>query len=92
MTANDLRRRARRGSEHVSRISRFGAQAKVSVLIHIGAECKRHKIKCEQVTGEIKCAKCLRSGAECVPHNMNQRLLDEDTAYVVLFLAAWLLF
>ncbi|KAF2856931.1 hypothetical protein T440DRAFT_13848 [Plenodomus tracheiphilus IPT5] len=45
------------------------------------AECKRHKIKCEPVDNEIKCAKCLRSGTECVPYNMNQRLLDEDTAW-----------
>jgi hypothetical protein len=45
-----------------------------------GAECKRHKIKCDPVDGESKCAKCLRSGTECVPYNMNQRLLDEDAA------------
>jgi hypothetical protein len=46
----------------------------------IGAECKRHKIKCEPVDNEAKCAKCLRSGTECVPYNLNQRLLDEDAA------------
>jgi hypothetical protein len=46
----------------------------------IGAECKRHKIKCEPVDNETKCAKCLRSGTECVPYNMNQRLMDEDAA------------
>lgn len=45
-----------------------------------GAECKRHKIKCDPVDGESKCAKCLRSGTECVPYNMNQRLLDEDAS------------
>ncbi|KAF1834146.1 fungal-specific transcription factor-like protein [Decorospora gaudefroyi] len=45
------------------------------------AECKRHKIKCEPVDNEAKCAKCLRSGAECVPYNLNQRLLDEDAAW-----------
>jgi hypothetical protein len=45
-----------------------------------GAECKRHKIKCDPVEGEAKCAKCLRSGTECVPYNMNQRLLDEDAS------------
>ncbi|KAH6620267.1 fungal-specific transcription factor-like protein [Boeremia exigua] len=45
------------------------------------AECKRHKIKCDPVDGEAKCAKCLRSGTECVPYNMNQRLLDEDAAW-----------
>ncbi|CAO2657303.1 Nn.00g034290.m01.CDS01 [Neocucurbitaria sp. VM-36] len=45
------------------------------------AECKRHKIKCEPVDNEAKCAKCLRSGAECVPYNMNQRLLDEDASW-----------
>ena len=46
----------------------------------VGAECKRHKIKCEPVDNEAKCAKCLRSGTECVPYNLNQRLLDEDAA------------
>ena len=46
----------------------------------IGAECKRHKIKCEPVDNEAKCAKCLRSGTECVPYNINQRILDEDAA------------
>ncbi|EUC38743.1 hypothetical protein COCVIDRAFT_87173 [Bipolaris victoriae FI3] len=45
------------------------------------AECKRHKIKCEPVDNETKCAKCLRSGTECVPYNMNQRILDEDVAW-----------
>lgn len=48
--------------------------------VALGAECKRHKIKCEPVDNETKCAKCLRSGAECVPYNLNQRLLDEDAA------------
>ncbi|KAH7402690.1 fungal-specific transcription factor-like protein [Pyrenochaeta sp. MPI-SDFR-AT-0127] len=45
------------------------------------AECKRHKIKCEPVDNEPKCAKCLRSGTECVPYNLNQRLLDEDASW-----------
>lgn len=45
-----------------------------------GAECKRHKIKCEPVDNEAKCAKCLRSGTDCVPYNLNQRLLDEDAS------------
>ncbi|CAA9965439.1 fungal specific transcription factor [Pyrenophora teres f. maculata] len=45
------------------------------------AECKRHKIKCEPVDNENKCAKCLRSGTECVPYNLNQRLLDEDATW-----------
>ncbi|RAR07597.1 fungal-specific transcription factor-like protein [Stemphylium lycopersici] len=43
--------------------------------------CKRHKIKCEPVDNENKCAKCLRSGTECVPYNINQRILDEDAAW-----------
>ncbi|KAH6011675.1 hypothetical protein HBI83_157060 [Parastagonospora nodorum] len=45
------------------------------------AECKRHKIKCESVPNKAKCAKCLRSGAECVPYNLNQRFLDEDASW-----------
>lgn len=45
------------------------------------AECKRHKIKCEPVDNEAKCAKCLRSGTDCVPYNLNQRLLDEDASW-----------
>ncbi|OAL05773.1 hypothetical protein IQ06DRAFT_71802 [Phaeosphaeriaceae sp. SRC1lsM3a] len=45
------------------------------------AECKRHKIKCEPVANETKCAKCLRSGAECVPYNLNQRFMDEDASW-----------
>jgi hypothetical protein len=45
-----------------------------------GAECKRHKIKCEPVANESKCAKCLRSGNECVPYNLNQRFLEEDAS------------
>ena len=64
-------------------VSHVYALKYMHVLIHAGAECKRHKIKCDQVTGEDKCAKCLRSGAECVPYNMNQRLLEEDTAFVI---------
>lgn len=43
-----------------------------------GVECKRHKIRCEPVSGEQKCSKCLRSGAECIPYNLNQRIQDED--------------
>jgi hypothetical protein len=50
------------------------------VNVWIGAECKRHKIKCEPVANKAKCAKCLRSGAECVPYNLNQRFLDEDAS------------
>ncbi|RMZ72258.1 C6 transcription factor [Pyrenophora seminiperda CCB06] len=42
---------------------------------------QRHKIKCEPVDNENKCAKCLRSGTECVPYNLNQRLLDEDATW-----------
>jgi hypothetical protein len=64
-------------------------RAPAHVLTHPGAECKRHKIKCDQVAGEVKCAKCLRSGAECLPYNMNQRLLDEDAACVLLSPAGW---
>ncbi|KAJ4374199.1 hypothetical protein N0V83_002940 [Neocucurbitaria cava] len=45
------------------------------------ATCKMHKIRCEPVDNEAKCAKCLRSGTECVPYNMNQRLLDEDASW-----------
>jgi hypothetical protein len=50
-----------------------------SVLtMYLGAECKRHKIRCEPVVGEQKCSKCLKSNLECVPHNPNQKFQDED--------------
>ncbi|KAF2655468.1 fungal-specific transcription factor-like protein [Lophiostoma macrostomum CBS 122681] len=44
-------------------------------------ECKRHKIRCETVEGEQKCSKCLRSGAECVPYNINHKLQEEDALW-----------
>jgi hypothetical protein len=69
---------ARRGSEPVS--SRSASTSTFQADFTTGAECKRHKIKCDPVDGEAKCAKCLRSGTECVPYNMNQRLLDEDAS------------
>ncbi|KAF1913597.1 hypothetical protein BDU57DRAFT_316325 [Ampelomyces quisqualis] len=45
------------------------------------AECKKHKIRCEPVVGKSKCAKCIRSGVECVPYNLNQRFLEEDASW-----------
>ena len=69
---------ARPGSEPVS--GRPVSTPRLCTDSTTGAECKRHKIKCDPVEGESKCAKCLRSGTECVPYNMNQRLLDEDAA------------
>ncbi|KAF2876862.1 fungal-specific transcription factor-like protein [Massariosphaeria phaeospora] len=44
-------------------------------------ECKKHKIKCEPVDGDPKCAKCLRGGVECVPYNLNQILQEEDVLW-----------
>jgi hypothetical protein len=48
------------------------------LTMFVGAECKRHKIRCEPVAGEQKCSKCLKSNLECVPHNPNQKFQDED--------------
>ncbi|KAH6675280.1 fungal-specific transcription factor-like protein [Plectosphaerella plurivora] len=45
------------------------------------AECKRLKIRCEVRRGELACARCLRSGIECMPHDPAQRLHDEDIAW-----------
>ncbi|CAI6335993.1 unnamed protein product [Periconia digitata] len=60
-----------------------GPQAQVPRVAKVRAcaECKKHKIKCEQVPGEQKCSKCLRGNLECVPHNPLQRLQDEDAQW-----------
>ncbi|KAH7112100.1 hypothetical protein B0J11DRAFT_554222 [Dendryphion nanum] len=44
-------------------------------------ECKKHKIKCEPVVDQLKCAKCIRSGVDCVPYNLDQKLREEDTTW-----------
>jgi hypothetical protein len=53
---------------------------RTSTYPKVGAECKRHKIKCEPVANGDKCAKCTRSGTECVPYNLNQRFMEEDAS------------
>lgn len=45
-----------------------------------GAECKRHKIRCEVRRGEGACVRCLRSGIACLPHDPQQRMMDENEA------------
>lgn len=50
--------------------------------MHTGAECKRHKIKCEVIPGESSCTKCLRSGLKCVANDFSQRFVDDDGMYV----------
>ncbi|VUC36201.1 unnamed protein product, partial [Clonostachys rosea] len=50
-------------------------------LARTGAECKRHKIRCEVRRGEHACVRCLRTGIECSPHDPVQRLLDDNEAW-----------
>lgn len=45
---------------------------------HAGAECKRHKIRCEIKPGESSCAKCNRSGIKCVVNDFSQKFVDDD--------------
>ncbi|KAL2752941.1 hypothetical protein ACRALDRAFT_2113105, partial [Sodiomyces alcalophilus JCM 7366] len=45
------------------------------------AECRRHKIRCEARRGELACARCLRTGIECVPHDPSLKLQEEDAAW-----------
>ncbi|KAH7079011.1 fungal-specific transcription factor-like protein [Paraphoma chrysanthemicola] len=71
----------RRSEDEEHEDGRRPAPSSRPARIRACAECKRHKIKCEPVENESKCAKCLRSGTECVPYNMNQRFLDEDAAW-----------
>ncbi|KIV82667.1 hypothetical protein PV11_04761 [Exophiala sideris] len=44
-------------------------------------ECRRHKIKCEYKDGELSCSKCLRSGVECIPHDLGQKFQEEDALW-----------
>lgn len=46
--------------------------------IAIGAECKRHKIRCEIKPGESSCTKCTRSGIKCVVNDFSQKFVDDD--------------
>lgn len=43
-----------------------------------GAECKRHKIRCEIKSGHSSCAKCTRSGIKCVMNDFSQKFVDDD--------------
>ncbi|RDL40184.1 uncharacterized protein BP5553_00163 [Venustampulla echinocandica] len=45
------------------------------------AECKKHKIRCEWKAGQASCAKCHRSGVECITPDFSQRFIEEDTAW-----------
>lgn len=53
----------------------------------VGAECKRHKIKCEMKPGESSCTKCIRSGIKCVANDFSQRFVVDDAAYVPLHIS-----
>ncbi|KAI1620844.1 hypothetical protein EDD37DRAFT_135429 [Exophiala viscosa] len=50
-------------------------------LTSTGTECRRHKIKCEYKEGEPSCSKCLRSGIECIPHDLGQKFQEEDASW-----------
>lgn len=58
--------------------------ASISSILSLltGAECKRHKIKCEVKPGETSCTKCLKSGAKCVANDFSQRFVDDDVKWV----------
>ena len=45
---------------------------------HLGAECKRHKIRCEFKPGEATCNKCMRSGIKCIVNDFSQKFVDDD--------------
>jgi hypothetical protein len=47
-----------------------------------GAECKRHKIRCEFRPGESNCTKCIRSGIKCMVNDFSQKFVDDDGVYV----------
>ncbi|CAG8878237.1 unnamed protein product [Penicillium nalgiovense] len=47
-------------------------------LVHVSAECKRHKIRCEFRAGESTCTKCTRSGIKCVVNDFSQKFVDDD--------------
>lgn len=71
-----------------SRHQRFPKLAHVSLALphtHVrianhtpGAECKRHKIRCEFRSGETNCTKCIRSGIKCVVNDFSQKFVDDD--------------
>ncbi|KAF2107387.1 hypothetical protein BDV96DRAFT_298825 [Lophiotrema nucula] len=71
----------KRPSEDVELVSDRRPSAPKPTRTRACVECKKHKIKCEPVAGEEKCAKCLRSGADCIPYNLNQRLHEEDVTW-----------
>lgn len=48
-----------------------------------GAECKRHKIRCEFRPGESTCTKCIRSGIKCVVNDFSQKFVDDDGMYAL---------
>ena len=50
------------------------------IIMFTGSECRRHKIKCDMKPGETSCAKCQRSGTECVPYDMSRQFMDQDAA------------
>jgi hypothetical protein len=52
-------------------------------LTGAGAECKRHKIRCEFRAGETTCTKCTRSGIKCVVNDFSQKFVDDDVMYVL---------
>jgi hypothetical protein len=47
-------------------------------ICNTGAECKRHKIRCEFRPGDVSCTKCLRSGIKCVVNDFSQKFVDDD--------------
>ncbi|KAJ1336151.1 transcriptional regulatory protein LEU3 [Microdochium nivale] len=45
------------------------------------AECKKHKVKCFVQPDSRFCNRCIKAGIECVPHNLAQRFIDEDSIW-----------
>ncbi|ROT38220.1 hypothetical protein SODALDRAFT_312787 [Sodiomyces alkalinus F11] len=69
------------GLEPMSRPHSLRTRASRAPRVRACAECRRHKIRCEVRRGELACARCLRTGLECVPHDPSQKLQEEDAAW-----------
>ncbi|KXJ93670.1 hypothetical protein Micbo1qcDRAFT_220317 [Microdochium bolleyi] len=76
----DSPRSSRRASEIPAQFLGSTAPAKAQ-LTRACAECKKHKVKCFVQPDSRVCNRCIKAGIECVPHNLAQRFIDEDTIW-----------
>ncbi|KAJ5032511.1 uncharacterized protein L3040_009113 [Drepanopeziza brunnea f. sp. 'multigermtubi'] len=76
-----LNKRPRNDQDHDTASSADQRPASKPQLTRACAECKKHKIKCFVQPGAEACRKCQKSGIQCVPHNLKQKFIEEDTAW-----------